>query len=218
MCARSARDCARGALVASPRAEHRGKSDAEQSTEQRAGDVVDDVGDVARPVEAGQLELGPLDRDRVRRQPGQPDRAITQDHRSRRAARITAGHQGTKTARLSKRWPPEKIQKPSGAGPPMSHEQVSSRSSAETMPGAPLAGIKVISPITTTDQTRSPSTTAPGRPIRPRDAATSARQTSPDRATPTSITPTPPTGNMATTLPRAARPLRRAPGSGRGRG
>ena len=85
----------------------------------------------------------------------------------------------------------------------MSHEQVVSRSSAETMPGAPLAGISVISPITTTDHTNSARVTAPNRPSRRHSSAARPAQSSPDTATPSSITPTPPTGNMCPTLPTA---------------
>ena len=120
-----------------------------------AGDVVDDVGDVAGPVDAGQLQLG-----RARCPRSTPRAAARRRHqqagRAPAGARAPrAGHRRAGTAAvLSSRCPLSKIQNPSGAGPPMSVEQVVSRPSAGTMPGAPFAGISVTQAITSRDQTQ----------------------------------------------------------------
>ena len=44
---------------------------------------------------------------------------------------------------FSSRWPPAKIQNPSGAGPPMSVEQVVARPSAGTIPRSASVGTRV---------------------------------------------------------------------------
>ena len=75
------------------------------------------------------------------------------------------------TTMLSSRWPPGKIQKPSGAGPPMSHEQVVSRPSAETTPGAPLAGISVMAAIAVRVQTNPAIAPADSQPSRGRSTS-----------------------------------------------
>ncbi len=79
-----------------------GRSDRQQEPEpdpdRGTGDVVDDVGDVAGPVEAGQRELGQLDADRVRRQaaPGRAARPATPP-RQRAATSTSSAPDGTKT-------------------------------------------------------------------------------------------------------------------------
>ena len=91
---------------------------------------------------------------------------MTQAHFQRAATSTSSTPAGMNTTAFSTRWPPGKIQNPSGAGPPMSHEQVVSRPSAETIPGAPFAGIRVSTPMTTTDQSSSPASTDHGHPKR----------------------------------------------------
>ena len=109
--------------------------------EQRPGDVVDDVGDVAGPVDAGQLELGELDADGVRReQHARRSAPAATAERQRAATTTSSAPEGTNSSVLSSRWPLSKIQNPSGAGPPMSVEQVVSRPSAGTMPGRAVRG------------------------------------------------------------------------------
>jgi hypothetical protein len=82
----------------------------------------------------------------------------------------------------------------------MSHEQVLSRSSAATMPGAPLAGIRVMVASTATHQTNPATETAVNQPNRGPSTHASSAQTSAETATRNSITPTPPTGNTEPTV------------------
>ena len=108
-----------------------------------AGDVVDDVGDVAGAVDAGAARAGCSS---MRDVEYAASRTKPSGHRaSQRPPPPARGDQhqqrprpGRTPAVLSSRWPPAKIQNPSGAGPPMSHEQWSSRPSAGTIPGAPF--------------------------------------------------------------------------------
>ena len=131
----------------------------------------------------------------------------------RASARTSRAPAGTKTTAFSVRCPPPTIQNPSGAGPPMSHEQVVSRPSAGTMPGAPFAGMSVIDAITATDQTNPAIAPAVSQPRRGRSASASSQHT---RAAPPmrrSITPTPPTGNTPPTLTHRSRPSEEGPGA-----
>ena len=74
----------------------------------------------------------------------------------------------------------------------MSHEQVVSRPSAETIPGAPFAGISVRTAMTATDQSSSPAMTDHCHPKRRARAAVTAANTRPAAAMSTSMKPTPP--------------------------
>ncbi len=125
-----------------------------------------------------------------------PIGTATQAHRQRAATSTSSTPVGTNTTAFSSRCPPGKIQNPSGAGPPMSHEQVSSRPSAGTIPGAPFAGISVSTAITASDQSSSPSSTDHGQPNHCASSTASPPTRTPATTMSRSITPTPPTGNM----------------------
>ena len=64
----------------------------------------------------------------------------------------------------------------------MSHEQWSSRPSAETMPGAPFAGISVSTPMAATEKRSRPKRAAQGQPNgRASAAATAGERAGPRR-------------------------------------
>jgi hypothetical protein len=98
---------------------------------------------------------------------------------------------------FSSRWPPAKIQNPSGAGPPMSVEQDVIRPSADTIPTSASVGTRVTTAMTTSDHQNPAIAHALTVPTLSRSTSATRAKIAPDTPIRSSITSMPPAGAMA---------------------